>query len=377
MKKGFTVAVISSGVIFCVLFGCGGPSGEKEYKKALSFWTEGNLARARSYMEKSARKLSGNENKSVAQNQLGIILWQLGETDASIKAFGESARKSSLVTEANLNLAIALFHVNRLEEAEFQLTQFLKQNPDHPQATTYRGLVAMKKNDWTSASAELREVLRNAPSNPANQNILAIAELNNNRSDAAITRLKTIISTNPDYAPAAYNLATIYDQWLADDQQALTLYKEYLHKAAPEDPRTQLAQNAIDRLSSSYGRPTRNAELSTRYFSEGASLHKEKKYTQAIEKYKLAVQADPSQKSAYYNMGLSYFFLDDYPAATKACTRALELDSRYMPARYMRAYSLYKEGKLDEAEKEVKMLLMQDPSHAQGKSLLKFISDAR
>ena len=209
--------ILSAGVVLtlALFVGCGERSGEKEYNKAVAAWKAGDLVRARTLFEKSIRKTSGSEKKSVALNQLGLILWELGETEAAADTFSTSCNLTESLTGANLNMAIALFHAGRADEAEVALNNVLGNNPKNETALAMLGLIEMQKRNWARASAELTKTVKQNPNSPAGQNALALAELHTHQnSSTAVQRLKQIISAYPDYAPAIYNLAAINDQWL-------------------------------------------------------------------------------------------------------------------------------------------------------------------
>ena len=360
--------------------GCGGRSAEKEYNKAIESWKDGDLVRARTHFEKAIRKMSGNEKKSVAENKLGLVLWQLGEVDAAAAAFTESCALSETLTGASLNLGIALFHAGRLDEAEVALNNTLGDNPGNETALAMLGLIAAQKRDWTGASKTISRAVAAKPSDPAGQNALVLAELNSNRNtDLAISRLNKLVSTYPDYAPAAYNLAAIYDHWLGRQTAATGWYREYLRKAGPEGSHAEAARQAIARLGGRTGPDTAGPQTdpaaATRYMAEGAKRHQEQKYTDAIEQYRKAIAADPTQKNAYYNMGLAYYALKQFPETEMACLRALKVDPGFTDAQYMLALAYVQQGKWNDAEREAKTLARLDPKR--GDEMLKYIASAR
>ncbi len=381
--KNKKLLIMGGGVclLFAVFSGCGERSGEKEYNKAMASWKDDDLVRAQSQLEKSIRKLSGNEKKSVANNQLGIILWSLGKHGQSVEKFAESCLLAEDLSGANLNLGIALYHAGRLDQAEFEFTKILNEQPANPVARSFLGLVHMQKKDWKAASKEISAGLRTNPNDAAGQNALALAELHlNSSSDAAVKRLKQLISAYPDYAPAVYNLAMIYDQWLHNPNAALGWYKQYLAKAGVDGPQSEAAKQAITRLGEEETSPTHspaqtNPETAARLIIEGSRLHAAKKYSAAIKQYEKAIQADSSQKTAHYNMGLSNYALQNYSKAAQSCADALKIDSSFADARYMLALSYSQQGKWSDAEREAKTLKQVDATR--GKSMLKYISDAR
>lgn len=366
-------------LLLAVFSGCGDRSGEKEYGKAMASWKNGDLVRAQGQLEKALRKLSGNERKSRANNQLGLILWSLDKPTQAIESFGESCRLAEQLTGANENLAIALYHAGELEQAEFEFTKILGEQPGNPAARSYMGLIQMQGKDWKGASKELSAGLRANPADPAGQNALALAELHlNHGSDAAVKRLKQLVAAYPNYAPAAYNLAVIHDQWLGNPSAALGWYKQYLQKTGGQGAHAQSARQAIARIGDPSAKPKRAAsppEAAAQYAAQGSKLHAGKKYAEAIAQYEKAIQADPALKTAHYNMGLSYYALENFPKAAQSCIAALKIDPRFADARYMLALTYGQQRKWADAEREAKTLKQVDA--ARGESLLEYISKAR
>ena len=377
MKNKKMIGLTAGIVLTLVLFvGCGERSGEKEYNKAVAAWKAGDLVRARTLFEKSIRKTSENEKKSVALNQLGLILWELGETEAAADTFSKSCNLTESLTGANLNMGIALFHAGRIDEAEVALNNVLGKEPKNQTARAMLGMIEMQKRNWAGASAELSKTVKLNPNSPAGQNALALAELHSGQSSStAVKRLQQIISAYPDYAPAIYNLAVINDQWLGDSSEALNGYQRYLTKAGSDGSHADAATQAIARLSKPKRAPQKNPDAAVRFMAEGSRLHSAKKYADAVEQYQKAIQADPSQKNAFYNMGLSYYAEGRYSDAAKACNGALNLDSRFSDARYMLSLSYFQLKDWNAAQREAKALELVDAKR--GGEMLKHISSAR
>ena len=367
--------------IIAMFAGCGERSGEKEYGKAISAWENGDLVRARTLLEKSIRKTSENEQKSTALNQLGLVLWELGEAEAAADAFSKSSNLSEDLTGANLNMGVTLFHAGRMDEAEIALNNVLGANPDNQTAQALLGLLEMEKRDWSNAKRELAKSVSIDALNASAQNALALAELHQDQDPArAINRLKQLNTAYPEYAPAAFNLASIYDLWLKDSTSALSWYNSYLQKAGENGSRSDASKAAIARLggqgSSTTNLPaTSNPQVAARHMADGARLHNEKKYKEAIESYRKAIQAAPKQKNAYYNMGLALYAQGDFPAAASACNGALNIDPAFSDARYMLSLSYAKQKKWNDAEREAKELLKTDKTR--GEQMIKYVSDAR
>lgn len=381
MKKQKVITVIGGVCALLVMFaGCSGKSGEKEYGKAMASLKEGDLVRAQSQLEKVIRKSSSNDMKAKANNQLGIILWELNRQEQAIKRFAEACRLTEGISGADLNLGMALCVAGETDQAEFQLTKILNEQPANSVANTYMGLAQMKKKEWRKASDELAKGLQSNPKDAAGQNAFALVELHLNNSDAAINRLKQLVAAYPDYAPAAYNLAVIYDQWLGNKSAALGWYKQYLAKAGDAGAQSAHAKTAIARLGGEVTTQTQapsniGTDASVNWIAEGTKFHSAKKYEEAVAAFKKAILANPSQKTAFYNMGLSLYEMAKYANATDAFSNALKIDPAFANARYMLALSYVKQSKWKDAEREAKLLGKLDPEKSE--SLLKFISSAR
>ncbi|MEE9367268.1 MAG: tetratricopeptide repeat protein [Pontiella sp.] len=378
-NKRFIVLSASVCLTFALFIGCGERSGEKEYNKALSAWENGDLVRARALFEKSIRKTSGNEKKSVALNQLGLILWELGETEAAVDVFSKSCNLTETLTGANLNMGIALFHAGRTDEAEVALNNVLGNNPKNQTAMAMLGLIEMKNRNWAGASEELSKTVSLNPRSPAGQNALALAELHQNTtSDTAVKRLQQVTSAYPDYTPAIYNLAVINDQWLSNERAAKRLYEQYIQKAGANGSHTEVAKKSVALLGTKKTSTTSqqtNPDAANRFMAEGAKFHSAKKYTDAVKTYQKAIQADPTQKNAFYNMGLAYYADGKYTDAAKACDSALRIDPRFSDARYMLSLSYFQLKKWSDAETAANALVQIDSKR--GEEMLKYISNAR
>jgi superkiller protein 3 len=383
-NKKTTVASTVIIVVLLMFAGCGEKAGVKEYNKAVSAWENGDLVRARTLFEKFIRKTSGNEKKSTALNQLGLVLWELGEMDASAEAFSKAANLTENLTGSNLNMGIALYHAGRIDEAEVALNNVIGQNPRNETALAVLGLIEMQKRNWAGATRELSKAANVNPRSPEAQNALALAELHQSKNSAqAISRLTQILAAYPDYAPAAYNLAAINDQWLKNGPTAMSWYKQYITKAGPNGSHVQAANQAIARLggtpstatTTTSSAPKTNPAEAARYMADGAKLHSAKKYEEAISAYRKALMADPKLKTAYYNMGLAFYAQGNYSNAASACNNALNIDPAFSDARYMLSLSYAKQKKWNDAEREARELMKTDVKR--GEQMKTYIAESR
>ncbi len=375
-KNRIVIVGTATALLLAVFAGCSGDAGEKEYNKAMKAWKKGDLVQARTLFEKATGRLSGNARKSEAYNDLGRVLWQMEEPQAAAVAFDEACTLSEAISDAWLNLALAQFHTGDLDGATKSLSLYLGEYPDSQTAISLQSLVAAKKKNWDQSSRLIAQVIQRNPSDPATQNMLALAELNRGQSsDQVIALLKSIMEADPGYTPAIYNLAVIYDQWRQDKASALHYYTAYTEKAGQSGTHMADAQKAIERLSTAPDTPEVDMAQAVKFMTEGARLHEAKKYTEAIEQFRKAIEINPGQKNAYYNMGLAYYSLQEFDEAVQSCQSAINIDPGFANARYMLALSYLQQKKWAYAEREAKALAELDAKR--GEELLAYIKKSR
>jgi len=82
-----------------------------------------------------------------------------------------------------------------------------------------------------------------------------------------------------------------------------------------------------------------------------------------IQAFLQADQLQPHKSETFYFIGMSFFFLEDYPRAIKHFDEALKLDSKNDRALFMRGVSKMVSLKLDGAEADYKAAVALNPSN--------------
>ncbi|XP_023950912.2 tetratricopeptide repeat protein 1 [Bicyclus anynana] len=100
----------------------------------------------------------------------------------------------------------------------------------------------------------------------------------------------------------------------------------------------------------------------------GNLAFKDADYDKCIEKYTEALSICPLQfpqqrAILYCNRGAARMKLEKYKRAAHDCTKAIELDDKYLKAYYRRAQSYEATDKLDESLADYKKMLELDPTH--------------
>ena len=87
------------------------------------------------------------------------------------------------------------------------------------------------------------------------------------------------------------------------------------------------------------------------YIMQGAKLHDQKKYTEALSKYQQALKINPNSISALYETALTYLQLEEYPNAIKYSNQVLgfSFEPIKLDAYVIKGTALAKSGKNNEA----------------------------
>lgn len=98
-------------------------------------------------------------------------------------------------------------------------------------------------------------------------------------------------------------------------------------------------------------------------------------FDQSIDKYTEALRICPLQfpqqrAILYSNRSAAQMKLHKYKQAAKDCTKAVELDDKYLKAYYRRAQSYEATDKLDECLEDFKKILELDPEHKEAQKAL-------
>ncbi|XP_013174430.1 PREDICTED: tetratricopeptide repeat protein 1 isoform X1 [Papilio xuthus] len=109
--------------------------------------------------------------------------------------------------------------------------------------------------------------------------------------------------------------------------------------------------------------------------NEGNEAFKIGEYEKSIEKYTEALRICPlqfeQQRSILYcNRSAAKMKLEKYKRAIKDCSKAIELDDKYLKAYYRRAQSYEATEKFDECLADFKKILELDPAHKEAQAAM-------
>ena len=378
MKKS-SVNFFLISLVLVLFIGCGNQKGDYEYNKAIKAKKSGDLARSRSLLEKSLRKTVSPEKQAVIANELGLILWDLKQYKEAHNFFKDALEKSSDFNPSALNYAISLFHEGKIDEAEIIVNNLLTENPNQINALALMGCIKIQQKEWDLAHKKINVALEKDPSNPVLKNIWVITKLQIDKNlDQTGWDLEQLVELHPEYLPARYNLAILYEKWLNDSESAKIHYSYYINHESSDELKLELSEQAIKRLEStiaenlSYSSDPIAAKLMEQ---KGTEAYKNKNYNNAINYFRNALEQEPKRISAHYNIGLCYYEMNNFNTASDSFKNALKINKNYENARYMLSVSYYQLRDYAQAEREAKRLYSINESRA--KVLLGYIESAK
>jgi tetratricopeptide (TPR) repeat protein len=180
--------------------------------------------------------------------RLGIVLTELGDTDAAITSFEESIDLAAS-PDAYVLLGVVLSGAGRNSEAVTQYQSALVLDPDSVDARYNLGVELGKQGRWKEAAVEYRVVLEHDPDHIEAANNLGAALLSQGRVDDAVGYFERVLRLDPADVEARGNWATALTAQgksgeaigvleggiaLAPDAASLANHLAWLRAAAPD-----------------------------------------------------------------------------------------------------------------------------------------------
>jgi len=191
--------------------------------------------------------------------------------------------------------------------------------------------------------------------------------LENNRPDAAIKELETVVTQDPRNSDAHYYLGEAYYR------------SERFHDAEREfrtviqiDPRSSRSHLSLGNVLGKFGRLDLAIEeykaalaidpsSSEAHYILGSYYAQRGLTYESIEAFKSAIHYDPRHLKAHYGLGLAAFKVGENELAIKELKRAKELNPRYEDVCYHLGDVYFANGKVKLAVKEFKEYLAHSP----------------
>jgi tetratricopeptide (TPR) repeat protein len=316
-------------------------------------------------------------------NAMGVISVMRGNTTAARVQFSAALRQSPRYPPALYNSAVlARDAFRQADEARHLFTRYLEVAPDGDKAESARK--ALEKMGLPPAAHPARPP--RAETRPDGRLMqLAQAAIARQDYDEAAVRLQEAADAAPGSPEPVWMLARLYDGKPGQDERAAHAYRVFL-QAFADDGRAAEARLRLNVLAVRRPSPATPSAPPPGVLSEGelvfhkpevrnpaeamASLERGIRYFQQCDwdrslfDFKRAIEMDDSLPEGYYNLGLVYWYRQDYEHARQLFQTALARRSEWTDARFMLARVYFKQQLGIKAVEHLNEILKTTPGYA-------------
>ncbi len=254
------------------------------------------------------------------------------------------------------NMGLAYQNENDIINAENAFKQALKMNP-----TNTGAIEALNKLNKQKQSQKI-EILKKA---------ISLQEQGNLKE--AIDLYKKVLAFMPEDSQTHFNLGTAYQ---ANNQLKESLY-EY-KKALSLNPENLDYKDAVQSLEHALNNGAGNLAESNKLVKEALKLQSQAKTTEAIQKYRQAIELSQNNAQAHFNLATILHGLKKEQEAIREYEEAYRLDSNnYSEAKFFIGNLLENLGNLNQALANYRIYLEQNPDGdyaLQTRERIKFIN---
>lgn len=289
------------------------------------------------------RAVSVTDENAMAYNLLGQALRDRGDLERARDALSEAIAIQPNFTLAYYNLAQTQIKARNIDGAAGSLQRAIELDPDFFIARIDLGDLERERHNDVVAVEQYRAALKTAPQDVRANVNLANLLLAQGQIDEAIALYRTALKTDPDHSVAHSSLGSaLFQQGKSDE--AISHFRAAV-KVAPESVSAHL--------------------------NLGIALRGVQQTDEAISEFEAALRLDPENQSAKNGMAESLADAGAVAAgngqlevAAAKFNQALELNPKLVPARFnlVRVYRL--QNRLVDAERELRLLIEQQPELA-------------
>lgn len=346
----------------------------KEPDSAEAWGKLGNVLAAHEFNE-AAREAYARARRLDAKDArwpyLQARAFSLGDAEATLEPLEAAVAICGDQPDAPLlTLCEALIAVDRIDEAERQLTVFLKRHTANARANLAMGRCQLAKGDLVRA-AEYTRMAEDHPATRKSANELLTQILLRQGKKDELEQRKHLAATAADARwPDPY-----HDQVVACrvGLKVLLVRADKLFSAGEVEQSIALLQQAAQAYPNSdwahvlLGRSLIRARRLTEaeqvlnqalrisphsveaQFRLGVAIYLQKRPSEAAEWFRKAIAVKPDFTMAHYNLGYCLMELEDAPGAIQAFESAAASDPNHFDSQTSLAALLTREGRLDEA----------------------------
>lgn len=280
--------------------------------------------------------------------QEGAAAFKQNNFPKAISCFTRATKRITDSPELYYNLGLSHFREGNMEPAQAAFHAALELKPGYGEALACLGQIAYLQNDLAKAQTCLEQALSAVASDESKARVLtalALAESGRERHDLARLHLLLAMKTDRRYAPAYYNLASLYRDKFNLREEALDHFEIFTRLVDKKDAHYEKAVNNAKRLRLNIER-TRAEELdgvrrdpaaAAKLLQEGMKQQMAKQPAKAVKAYRDALAADPLTFSAAFGLAMVYKAQGQKAEAVEAFKRAAEISPNHQDSYFQAA----------------------------------------
>jgi tetratricopeptide (TPR) repeat protein len=211
-------------VLAIFLSGCT-PAGPRAFFAGKQYMDQGDYANAAARFKIAATLLATN---AVVWNYYGMALQADRQPQAAAAAYQRALDLDRDLVEAHFNLGGLWLEQNQPDEARTEFTAYTLRRSNDPEGWLKLGSAELRLEETIAAEKSFSKVLYLKPGDAAAYNGWGLAQIQHGMPRDAARYFAAAIQSDPGFAPAILNLATVNHQYLHDDTTALANYHAYL-----------------------------------------------------------------------------------------------------------------------------------------------------
>ncbi len=308
------------------------------------------------------KAVEADPSYAIAYNNLGVAMYHLGDRDAAVDAFRQALEKSPGFVKARLNMALLLTKSRRYQLALEAYRKVLTTEGENPVAWNGIGLVLAELRKFEDARNAYARAIQARPEYAEAHYNLSFALSNLGDFEGALRETKRALELDPFYVAQKFELAidlefedpdlsiqpdlgaerrvsAEVESFSFDPRLLDTLFTELAPAPEPEpamrgpaleaDPYAMatdyLRKGLFDRAMAEASRAlNRGADAATGHALLGDILCRQGAYGDALEKYRIACEANPAHTAARRGQAQALLMLGRGPEAREVAERLLD-----------------------------------------------------
>jgi tetratricopeptide (TPR) repeat protein len=304
--------------------------------------------------------------------QLGLAALGMRDGNTAFQAFRKAVQLNPKHNAAQLKLAELMVASNRkelVEEAAANMNAVLAASPDNPEAVDTMALAEIQLGKNEDAAKRLEATLEKFPAHLSSSVALARLKLRDRNFPEAEAILKNAVASAPQSSPAALALAQLYVLAGQNDKA-----EAGFRKAIALDPKNatallglgalQVAGKRMDEADRTYQQAAAlegNKQLRPLH---AIFLYRSGKQDAAVAELEKLAQSDPDDRNVRTLLVSAYVDRKRTDRALAVLSAALKRNSKDTNALLQKSELDLREGRVSQAEQQVKQVLHLEPNSA-------------